>query len=138
MLAAAGVLTLTVLIPRYVATDTSIYGLSPAFMPYVAAVLATVSALGMLVGGWHRGAGSHDAPPVLTRGNLRFLGLAAAVLVASYALMSVFGYLLGGVALTAGILKLARVHWLPLVVTSLAAPAVLWLLFVALLATPLP
>lgn len=140
VLAVAGALMLAVLIPNYVAGDPSSDGLSPAFMPYVAAVLATLSALAMLVGGLRRGtaASASETQPALTRDNLRFLAAAAVVLGVSYALMSLFGYLAGGIALTAGILKLARVRVVPLVVTSLAAPVVLWLFFVALLATPLP
>jgi hypothetical protein len=60
------------------------------------------------------------------------------VLGASFALMTWLGYVIGGAALVAGVLALARVKWLPLAIAAVTAPVALWLLFVALLATPLP
>jgi hypothetical protein len=125
------------LIPRYVAAGPAGGGLSPAFMPYVAAALALLSSLGMLIGGLRRRGGA-SSEPGLSAANLRFLGTAAAVLAACYVLMSVFGYMAGAIVLTGGLLKLARVKAAPLVVAAVAAPAALWLFFVALLDTPLP
>jgi hypothetical protein len=74
----------------------------------------------------------------LTRANLRFLCAAATVLGASYALMALFGYVIAGAVLIAGLLKLARVKPVPLAIAAVAAPVALWLLFVELLAMPLP
>ena len=137
VLIAGGLLTIAVVIPRYVAGDPLGGGLSPAFMPYVAAGLATVAAVGLLLGEARaRGAGTHNAR--LTWANLRFLCAAAAVLGASYVLMSFFGYVIGGVVLIAGLLRLARVGALPLAIAAVAAPVALWLFFVGLLAMPLP
>lgn len=129
-----GLLTIAVLIPRYVAGAPLSGGLSPAFMPYVAAGLATLAALGMLVEALR----ARDAPFATPFLNLRFLAAAAAVLGASYALMAWLGYVIGGAVLVAGLLAVARVKLVPLTVAAVAAPLALWLFFVALLATPLP
>lgn len=133
-LVAGGVFSIGVLIPRFVAGAPVGGGLSPAFMPYVAAALATVAALAMLVRALRAG-GAHAEP---AGSDLRFVGAVAAVLGASYVLMSFAGYLIGGVVLVAGLLKLARVAPVPLAIVAVAAPAALWLLFVGLLAMPLP
>jgi hypothetical protein len=120
-------------IPRYVAGAPLSGGLSPAFMPYVATGLATLAALGMLIESLRAREAS-----LATRLNLRFVLASAAVLVASFALMTWVGYVIGGAVLVAGVLALARVKLLPLVIAAVAAPVALWLFFVALLATPLP
>ena len=136
-LVAAGALSIGVLIPRFVAGAPTGNGLSPAFMPYVAAALATFAALGMLVRAL-RADGARTGPARLRLADLRFLGAATAVLGASFALMGFAGYVTGGVVLVAGLLKLARVAPLPLAIVAVAAPAALWWLFVGLLAMPLP
>jgi hypothetical protein len=129
----SGLLTIAVVIPRYVAGAPLSGGLSPAFMPYVATGLATLAALGMLIESLRAREAS-----LATRLNLRFVLASAAVLVASFALMTWVGYVIGGAVLVAGVLALARVKLLPLVIAAVAAPVALWLFFVALLATPLP
>jgi hypothetical protein len=129
----SGLLTIAVVIPRYVAGAPLSGGLSPAFMPYVAAGLATLAALGMLIESLRAREAS-----LATRLNLRFLFASAAVLGASFALLTWVGYVIGGAVLVAGILALARVKLLPLAIAAVVAPVALWLLFVALLATPLP
>lgn len=136
-LVVAGLLTIAVVIPRYVVGSPIGTGLSPAFMPYVAAGLATLAALGMLLESFGRRDASAGSAG-LTRANLKFLCACAVVLGASYALMSLFGYVAGGVALVAGVLALARVAPMTLAIAAVAAPVALWLLFVGLLATPLP
>lgn len=136
-LIAGGVLMLAVVIPRYVAAGTLAGGLSPAFMPYVAATLATLAACGLLLED-RRGSGTSTGDARLTRANLLFLAASAAVLGASYLLMASFGYVIGGAVLVAGLLKLAEVKPLPLAIAAVAAPVALWLFFVALLAMPLP
>jgi hypothetical protein len=136
-LAVGGVLAITVVIPRYVAGTAVGGGLSPAFMPYVAAALVTLSALGILVGGL-RHSDESASQARLTTAHLRFLGCCALVLGASYALMSVAGYVAGGIVLMAGLLGLARARLVTIVVAAVVAPTLLWLLFVELLATPLP
>lgn len=136
-LVVAGFLTMAVVIPRYVVGDTVGDGLSPAFMPYVAAALATLAALGMLLESLRRRDDSAGGAR-LTRANVVFLGACALVLGASYALMGLFGYVAGGIALVAGLLALARVRPWTLAVAAVMAPIALWLFFVGLLATPLP
>ena len=133
-LVAGGAFSIGVLIPRFVAGAPVGGGLSPAFMPYVAAALATVAALAMLL----RALRAAGAAAGSTRADFRFLGTVATVLGASYALMSFAGYVIGGAVLVAGLLKLARVRPLPLAIVAVAAPAALWLLFVGVLAMPLP
>ncbi len=128
---------MAVVIPRYVAGGALGGGLSPAFMPYVAAALATLSAIGMLLQALRR-RDTDSADARLTRANFRFIAGSALVLGASYALTTWFGYVIGGIVLVAGLLALARVKPLPLAITAIAAPVALWLLFVELLAMPLP
>lgn len=132
-LVVGGLLTIAVVIPRYVASAPLSGGLSPAFLPYVAAGLATLAALGVLLQ-----CKRASAETSVARVDLRFLFASAAVLAASYVLMTWFGYMIGAAALVAGLLKLARVKLVPLAIAAVAAPLALWLLFVALLATPLP
>ena len=132
-LVVGGLLTIAVVIPRYVTGAALSGGLSPAFMPYVAAGLATLAALGMLVEGLR----ARAASPA-TRLDLRFILASGLVLGASYALMTLFGYVIGGAVLVGGLLALARVKRVPLAIAAVAAPVALWLFFVALLATPLP
>lgn len=136
-LIAGGALSIVVLIPRYVAGGALVDGLSPAFMPYVAAGLATLAACGMLLESLRtrRASGTHAR---LLPANLRFLGACALVLGASYAVMEFVGYVVGGVVLVAGLLALARVKLVPLAIAAVTTPIALWLLFVALLAMPLP
>ena len=136
-LVAGGLLTIAVVIPRYVTGGAVGDGLSPAFMPYLAAGLATLAALGVLLqGARRRDAGAERAR--LTRANMRFICGSALVLGASYALMIWLGYLIGGIVLVAGLLKLARVTPVPLAIAAVTAPVALWLLFVMLLGMPLP
>lgn len=124
-----------VLIPRYVVDSGGSSALSPAFMPYVAAVLATAGASSLLVAEL-RGRGGDGI--TFTNDNWRFLSASVAVLGGSCLLMSIFGYLVGGAAVVAGMLLLARVRLSTVIFTAVAAPAAGWLLFAKLLATPLP
>jgi hypothetical protein len=137
MLVVAGLGALGVLIPRYVVDAPESVGLSPRFMPYAAAALATASALHLLVAALLRGDDS-GGPAPFTLENLRFACATAAVLGGSYVLMSLLGYLAGAAALVAGMLLVARAPLLTIVVTAVAAPVALWLVFARLLATPLP
>lgn len=137
LLVVAGLGALGVLIPRYVVGAPASVGLSPKFMPYVAAALATAAALHLLVAALlRRNGGGRPAP--LTLESLRFACAAAVVLGGSYLLMSRLGYLSGAAALVAGVLVVARAKLVTIVVTAVAAPVALWLAFAWLLATPLP
>lgn len=136
LLVVAGLGALGVLIPHYVVGAPASVGLSPRFMPYVAAALATAAALYMLVAALLRRNGDGAAPFALE--TLRFSCAAAAVLGGSYLLMSRLGYLPGAAALVAGLLAVARTKLVTIVVTAVAAPVALWLAFAWLLATPLP
>ena len=140
-LVALGLLAIFVVIPRAVVAAPSSSGLPPAFMPYVAAALATFAALGWLVGELRATRAEKpgaEGVPASSASDWRFAAAAAAVLGVSFVLMSTAGYLAGSIALMAGTMALARVKLVTLVVTAIAAPVVLWVLFVHLLATPLP
>lgn len=145
-----GLLAIFVVVPHAVVAAPSSSGLPPAFMPYVAAALATLAALGWLVGEL-RARRAAARPPAaapaasapastaeLAKSDWRFAVATTAVLGGSFMLMSTAGYLAGSIALMAGTMALARVKLVTLVVTAIAAPVVLWFLFVHLLATPLP
>jgi hypothetical protein len=136
-----GVVAIFVVIPSGVVAAPASSGLAPAFMPYVAASLATLAALGWLVSEL-RGASARSpaaaAAPASTKSDWRFAVAATAVLGVSLLLMSAAGYLAGGAVLVAGTLALARVKLAAIVVTAIVAPAVLWVLFGYFLATPLP
>jgi hypothetical protein len=136
LLVIVGLCALGVLIPLYVVGAPVGVALSPRFMPYVAAVLATAAALHLLVAALLRRDGGRPAQLALE--SLRFACAAAAVLGGSYFLMSRIGYLPGAAALVAGLLAVARAKVVTIVVTAVAAPVVLWLTFAWLLATPLP
>ena len=130
-----GVVAIFVVIPYAVVDAPASSGLAPAFMPYVAASLATLAALGWLAG-LLRGASAD--PTAAAHGDWRFVVAGAAVLGVSFLLMSAFGYLAGGAVLVAGTLALARVKLATIVTAAIVAPVALWLLFVHFLATPLP
>jgi hypothetical protein len=135
-LVVAGLATLAVLVPRYVVDAGVASALSPRFMPYVAALLATGAALQLLLEALVRRGDAAGAG--FGRGSLRFLGASAAVLGTAYLLMSLAGYLVGGAALVAGMLLLGRAKPATIVVAAVLAPVALWLVFAELLATPLP
>jgi hypothetical protein len=141
-LALLGLAAIFVVIPYAVVDAPASSGLPPAFMPYVAAALVTLAALGWLVGELRAARAAaptpESAPAPAANGDWRFAAAATAVLGVSFLLMSTAGYLIGSIALMAGTMALARVKLVTLVVTAVAAPLVLWFLFVHLLATPLP
>lgn len=140
LLVALGLAAIFVVIPYAVVDAPASSRLPPAFMPYVAAALVTLAALGWLVAELRAArAEPHAAAPAAgERSEGRFVAAAAAVLGASFVLMSTAGYLAGAAVLVAGTLAIARARLLTIVVAAVAAPLALWALFVYLLATPLP
>jgi hypothetical protein len=132
-----GVVAIAVVIPTAVVDAPASSGLAPAFMPYAAASLATLAALGWLAGLLRR-ASPDSTAAAAAKFDWRFVAGGAAVLGVSFLLMSAFGYLAGGAVLVAGTLALARVKLVTIVATAIVAPGVLWLLFAHFLATPLP
>jgi hypothetical protein len=136
-----GLSAIFIVIPYAVVDAPSSSGLSPAFMPYVAASLATLAALGWLVSELRRASGDRAAPAAavaIVDSDWRFVVAGAAVLGVSFLLTSTVGYLAGGAALVAGTLALARAKLATIVATAVIAPVALWVLFVHVLATPLP
>jgi hypothetical protein len=132
-----GVVTLFAGIPRDVAGDAAEGDLSPAFMPYVAACLATGAMLLLFVTRLlDRRTDSGDAP--LPPRAWVFLGLCTAVLVASFALMEAFGYLPGAALLVAGFLLIVRADIRVALGAAAALSFALWLLFDRALDFPLP
>ena len=132
-----GLVAIFIVIPSAVVDAPASSGLAPAFMPYVAASLATLAALGWLAG-LLRGASADSTAAAPAKGDGRFVVAGAVVLGVSFLLMNAFGYLTGGAALVAGTLALARVKLATIVATAVVAPVVLWVLFSHFLATPLP
>ena len=130
-----GLIAIFIVIPRAVVDAPASGGLSPAFMPYIAASLATLAALGWLAS-LLRGASADST--TAAEFDWRFVAAGATVLGVSFLIMCAFGYLAGGAVLVAGTLALARAKPATIILTAIVAPVVLWLLFGHLLATPLP
>lgn len=132
-----GVVAIVALIPRYVDGGAADGDLSPAFMPYVAAGLATGAMLLLLLTRLlDRRPGAGDAP--LSPRAWLFVVLIVAVLAASFALMEAFGYLAGAAMLVAGFLLIVRADLKVVIGAAVALPLALWLLFDVALDFPLP
>jgi hypothetical protein len=133
-----GLLTLFALVPRYVAQSATGGDLSPAFMPYVAAGLATgAMVLLFLTSLLGRRTPDGDPAPLPARSWL-FIGSATGVLAAAFALMETFGYLAGAGTLVAGFLLIVRAKIAVVLAAAVVLPLSLWLLFDKLLDFPLP
>lgn len=142
VLAVFGLVSLFWLIPGYVATSAATDDLSPAFMPYVAAALATGAAALLLVSTILRGraapaAAEVEASPLLS-GSWLFIGTTVAILTVTFVLIDVFGYLPGAAVMVAGFMLLVRARWPIVIGTAIVFPLALWLLFDRLLEFPLP
>lgn len=137
ILCALGLIAIVAIIPAQVAGDGGVGDLSPAFMPYVAAIIATATMALLLVARLARAAASEEPVP-LTTGSWLFIATAAAALAGAFFLMQHFGYLVGAAAIVAAFMAMARAR--PAVVVAVAAtfPPALWLLFDKLLGFPLP
>jgi hypothetical protein len=134
---ALGLVTIFVAVPRYVARTAADGELSAAFMPYVAAGLAT-AAMALLFLTRLRQRGAADDVPALTARSWAFIGTATAVLAVAFVLMDTFGYLAGAAVLVAGFLLTVRARAQVVVGAAVALPLALWLLFDKLLDFPLP
>lgn len=132
-----GLVTIFAIIPAHVAGSSLGDDLSPAFMPYVAAALATGTMALLFVSRLARKQGN-DEPAPLPAPSWVFIATAAAILAATFFLMSTFGYLAGAAAIVAGFMALARARLTVAAAAALAFPPVLWLLFDRLLGFPLP
>jgi hypothetical protein len=133
-----GLVTIVAVVPRYVVQGGTADGdLSPAFMPYVATVLATAAMLLLALGHLRTRNDGADAAPLPARSGL-FIGVATAVLAAAFVLMEAFGYLAGAATLVAGFLLIVRARLPVVLAAAVALPLALWLLFDKLLDFPLP
>lgn len=132
-----GLVAIVYLIPRYVAPSPWRGDLSPAFMPYVAALLATAAMVALLVQRLVRPHGDEEPAP-LTRQSFAFVGAAAFVLAGAYLLLERVGYLAGAAFIVAGFMTMARAGVRATLLATLAFPAGLWLVFDRLLGFPLP
>ena len=137
MLAVFGLISIFWLIPQYVATSTQTDDLSPAFMPYVAAILCTAAAALLLATTIVRGAAVEEAAP-LPKGSWLFIGTTVVILTLTFVLIDVLGYLPGAAAMVAGFMLLVRARWTIVVGTAIVFPVALWFLFSKLLEFPLP
>jgi tripartite-type tricarboxylate transporter receptor subunit TctC len=111
--------------------------LSPTFMPWVATVLLLGAGALIVVSPSRRQAPivpSEATVPV----NWLFVGSAALVLAGAFVTMNLFGYLPGAAVIVAGFMLLGRAGIRIAIVSAVAFPIVLWLLFSKLLGFPLP
>lgn len=134
---ALGLVTIFYVIPNYVTGAGGTGELSPAFMPYVAAVLGTLAAVLLLVVRLVRGGDDHESAPLTARSGL-FIGIATSVLIVTFVLLDFVGYFWGAAFIVAGFMILVRARVRAVVGTALAFPVALWLLFDRLLGFPLP
>ena len=132
-----GLVTIVYVIPTYVMGGTDSDDLSPAFMPYVAAVIATVAATGLLVTRLVRRSAQEEPTPLPWESWL-FLAASVVVLGVTFVLMDRVGYLWGAASVVGGFMLLARAPAGIIVGTAIAFPVALWLLFDKLLGFPLP
>ena len=141
LIGAFGLATLFLFIPGTI-EDPGMDDLSPAFMPQIVAILLTglAALLGLRSLLRRPAAGdSVEEEPALTRRHAGFVLLAALWLAASFAVVTLAGYLAGGAAAVVGAMLLMRIRRpLTIVATAVAAPLVLWAVFWQLLTIPLP
>jgi len=137
VLAALGLVTIFAVVPAYVPGDAYNGELTPSFMPYVATVLGTAAAILLLAVRLVRRR-TDDGPAPLPRQSWLYVCVVTAVLVASFVLMDLFGYLAGAAAVVGGFMALARADLKVIVGTAIAFPVVLWFLFDRVLGFPLP
>jgi len=117
-------------------SDASGANLSPAFMPYLAAVSGLGALALMFAAGLTRS--GRSVPVQLRRESWVFILAATSVLGMAFMLMNQFGYLFGAAAIVAGFMTLARAGLKTMIATTIVFPLVLWLLFEKLLGFPLP
>lgn len=132
-----GLITICVIIPAYVTGGAQDGELSPAFMPYVAAVLGTGAAALLLVARLARKP-TDDEPAPLQKGSWLFIAAATVVVAVTFLLMEMFGFLVGATVIVAGFMALARANLKIVVGSAISFPVALWLLFDKLLGFPLP
>lgn len=132
-----GLVTILVIIPIYVPAGGRDGELSPAFMPYVAAVLGTGAAALLLLTRLAREPADEEPAP-LQKGSWLFIATVVAVLAVTFLLMDVFGFLAGATVIVAGFMALARADMKLIIATAISFPVALWLLFDKLLGFPLP
>lgn len=132
-----GLATIFLIIPKYVAGSAVGGDLSPAFMPYVAAIAGTVAVGILFITKLVRASGT-DEPSPLSKSSWYFVGCSVAVLMMSFLLLDFLGYLPGAAAMVAGFMILGRTNIKVVLGTMAAFPVALWLLFDKLLGFPLP
>jgi Fe2+ transport system protein B len=132
-----GLVAILYLIPTYVAPSPWRGDLSPAFMPYVAALLGTAAMVALLVERLVRSPGN-DGPAPLTKQSFAFVGAVVFVLAVTYLLLEHVGYLAGAAFIVAGFMTMARAGVRATLLAALAFPATLWFVFDRLLGFPLP
>jgi hypothetical protein len=138
LLVAFGLVMIAVVIPKYVAGGGQQTDLAPAFMPYVAVGIMTLVMAIFLVMKFVRPMPSDAEPNPLPIQSWIYIGLVSAIFVATFFIMSSFGFLLGGIVIVGGFMALARTSILPLVGITLAFPVAVWLTVEKLLGIVLP
>ena len=137
VLLSLGLVAVLYVIPTYVAPSPWRGDLSPAFMPYVAALLGMAAMVALFFQRLARPHGDEESAP-LTRSSFLFVGAASLVLAATYLLLEHIGYLAGAAFIVAGFMTMARAGVRATLLATLAFPLTLWLVFDRLLGFPLP
>lgn len=137
VLLSLGLVAVLYVIPTYVAPSPWRGDLSPAFMPYVAALLGMAAMAALLFQRLAHPRGNEEAAP-LTRSSFVFVGTVSFVLAATYLLLEHVGYLAGAAFIVAGFMTMARAGVRATLLATLAFPVTLWLVFDRLLGFPLP
>lgn len=138
VLVALGLIAFLYWIPVYAPGAGDGEDLSPAFMPYVAAGLATAAMLWLFATRLLRAKVDAVAPAPLSRGSWLFVATATIVLAVTFVLLDRVGYVAGAACIVAGFMAMARVRWRTILGAAVVFPAALWLLFDKLLGFPLP
>ena len=117
-------------------TEDSGWGLSPALLPNALAIVMLVTSAMLL---WQTArSGNADPSPIKIRHLLR-LGAYAVILFGTFPLMTVIGFLPGGILAMLGFQLLCgqrSIKWL--IGLSVALPGVVWLLMLYVLQIPMP
>ncbi len=140
LVALFGLALLLVIIPIWVPTILEgSYGLRAKDMPNVATVTVTALAVFLVLSRIRVGKTKADATPPISRENWWFLVRGAVFLTVVTALFVWIGFLAAGPVTVAGfMLMMGERRPIPIGITAIGAPVIIWLFFWQLLRFPLP
>lgn len=140
LVALFGLVLFLIIIPIWVPTILEgSYGLHAKDMPNVAAITITALAIFLVASRLRVGNDKADLTPPITRENWWFLLRGAIFLIVATALFVSIGFLAAGPVTVAGfMLMMGERRPIPIGITALGAPVIIWLFFWQLLRFPLP